>query len=255
LEYYSVKSVEKAFGIFFELLKNGELTIKDQRDLFEAYVEDTEVYEIIRDIIEKHSDTSIIKTEDTLYITPGIHNRVFGYSNEEMRKRMGLSNNLELYTVYFVILNIIAMFYSGEGYDMKYRQYITAMELEGFITEKARLISQLNLREPEEELTYNFHKMAEKWLDMPEYDDNIKILSASRNTRLGFIAKACRFLEEENLARFHDEREIYTTPKMDKMVTGFYTSTSRKEKIMEILENLPSYRREKDAEDKSNKDT
>jgi hypothetical protein len=84
---------------------------------------------------------------------------------------------------------------------------------------------------------------------MPEYDDKIKVLAASRSTRLSFIAKACRFLEEENLLKFHDEREIYTTPKMDKMIMSYYTSTSRKEKILGILADLIPDRGNEDAQD------
>lgn len=251
MEHYSVYSVEKAFNIFIELLKKGELRAEENRELFNAFINDTEVYDIIKNIIEKHSDTSIIKGEDVLYITPGVDNKVFGYSNEELRKKIGLANNLELYTVYFVILCIVAMFYSGEGYDMKYRQYITVDELEGFITEKARIIKEkeMDMEEIEGDAEYNFRMMAEKWLDMPEYDDKIKVLAASRSTRLSFIAKACRFLEEENLVKFHDEREIYTTPKMDKMIMSYYTSTSRKEKILGILADLIPDRGNEDAQD------
>jgi hypothetical protein len=47
----------------------------------------------------------ILRSGDTLYFTPGNDNRFLGFTNEELRDKMGFSNNTELYAGYIIILS------------------------------------------------------------------------------------------------------------------------------------------------------
>ena len=60
----------------------------------------------------KKLNLNIYEYNNGLYVSAGDNNRVFGYSNEELRNVLGLRVNKELYLAYFIIYNIITEFYS-----------------------------------------------------------------------------------------------------------------------------------------------
>ena len=54
----------------------------------------------------------------TLYVTAGDENRVFGYTNDELKKAIGLRLNRELFLAYLIIYDVMTLFYettSGGG--------------------------------------------------------------------------------------------------------------------------------------------
>lgn len=72
--------------------------------LYEEYCNNSEVYDIITETC-KALNLNLYEYNDTLFISAGMKNRVFGYSNEELKRLMGLRVNKELFMV--ILLYII----------------------------------------------------------------------------------------------------------------------------------------------------
>ncbi|MDD2629450.1 MAG: DUF6063 family protein, partial [Limnochordia bacterium] len=136
---WAKEDVQLAFRIFLRLLENGQII--DERELFYAY-QRSEVRQILEEVIEAEADVKIFALGDHLYLSPGLDNRTFGYTNEELREKMKLRTNQELYLAYFTILCLLAKFYNSEDQTLASRQFVPLEELEETITGHMRRIQE-----------------------------------------------------------------------------------------------------------------
>ena len=106
------RNLEKALEIVSVLISGEEIgrTARKNMSLYESYESSSEVYELVHKIL-KSFNISLYEYKENLYITAGEKNWVYGYSNEELKKALGIKLNKELYLCYFIIYNIIAKFY------------------------------------------------------------------------------------------------------------------------------------------------
>ncbi|MFZ5987938.1 MAG: DUF6063 family protein [Bacillota bacterium] len=237
MENLSPDSVRKAFSLYMNLLEKSKITKKDNPDLF-LFFEDPEISFITR-IFEEEAGIMILRSGDTLYYTPRTDNKFLGFTNEELRDKMGFSNNTELYAGYIIILSIIIKFFNGENYNNKVRSMLKVEELEGFITSKLESCKSFdNQEETDEALNFNFGSVSKLWLDLPTYDEKIKSFSQSKGTRISFIYRTLRFLQEQGLVNLDNDSEIYTTDKMDTLVISYYPESTRKKEILSFLERI-----------------
>ncbi|NSW89815.1 MAG: hypothetical protein HPY74_03865 [Firmicutes bacterium] len=237
MEYVHSESARKAFRIFLRLLEKSEMKKSDDPALFNDY-DDPEVSHLMH-LLEEEAGIMIIRAGDILYYSPHIDNRLLGFTNEELRNALRISNNTELYVVYIIILAIIIKFYNGENYNNKCRTMLKVEELENYITQKMENISQLEEEEREKvdrELSYNFSSAARFWLNLPAYDEKIVQYSLSTGTRISYIFKTIRFLREQGLVNIDNENEIFTTSKMDALIMGYYPENTRKKEILSFIE-------------------
>ena len=92
------RNLDKAIEIYARLIQ-GETIAKASREnsaLYEDYYGNAEVYEIVGNLLKK-LNLSIYEYNEALYITPGEGNRVFGYTNDDMKRILGLRLNKELF--------------------------------------------------------------------------------------------------------------------------------------------------------------
>lgn len=234
-ETVRIEKVEKAFKIFLELVRRGHLN-GSTPELFAAGKNDAEVQDLLANVIEPLAEVKILETPDRFYLSPNTDNKFFGYTNEELRSRMKLDNNKQLYLAYLVMLCLMAQFFGTDAMDEVTRSYVTVSDLEEFITAKLQGLGQAeNLKELEDELEYIFVSSIELWQDLPEYDQSLKQLRRSKNNRISFILRVAAFLQEENLAVVYADREIHVTEKMQVMVTRYYADSARKEKLLALI--------------------
>ena len=234
---YKKESVKLAFTVFHALLAEGVVTSNDG-GLLQAYKTQPEVREILADIIEPGFDVQVLNAVEKLYLTPGINNKLLGYSNQQLRQSMGLQNNVELYMAYFVMLCLLAMFYNSETLDAATRQYVPLKELEDFITSKLENIGRMEeITAAEAQLEFAFTAAASFWQELPPYDEKLKSLVRSKRNRVSFVLNVCRFLQGQDLIVVHEEREIYWRERLDCMVRRYYADSRRKEQLMNFLLN------------------
>jgi hypothetical protein len=238
---YSKESVERAIQLFILLLEKGETDEKD-RDLVFAYKEDPAAQEIVTQMIEKQAGIKILSVGDKLYVTPHIDNRVFGYTNEELRVKLGLRNDnvpmgLKLYLCYFIILATLAMFYNSEDMNTKVRQYVPIEELEQYITEKLHMLGTGDYgKYLSAEHEFNFAAVAEYWHSLPAFDETLTNQRAGHKSRVSYILKVWSFLEEEGLAKVAVDAEIHPTDKLDHMVRKYYAHQKRKDELLSLIQ-------------------
>lgn len=105
------RNLDKAIEIYARLIQ-GETIAKASREnsaLYEDYYGNAEVYEIVGNLLKK-LNLSIYEYNEALYITPGEGNRVFGYTNDDMKRILGLRLNKELFLCYFLMYVILLYF-------------------------------------------------------------------------------------------------------------------------------------------------
>ena len=84
------RNLEKALDIVSKLITGEELTERgDNSSLYQEYNNNAEIYDIVHMSLKK-LNLSIYEYNNGLYVSAGENNRVFGYTNEELRKELGL---------------------------------------------------------------------------------------------------------------------------------------------------------------------
>lgn len=230
------EDVQLAFRLFMNLLRDGSIG-GDNRDLQFAY-QKTEVREIIEEVIEEEARCKIFYLQDTIYLTPGVDNPFLGYKNAQLREKMKLSNNSQLYLAYFIILSLLSKFYNSEDHSIASRQFISLQELEKTVTghlEEVMAEEEEAVEKKEERLGINLKSIGEIWQDFPPFNEQLKKLRMSKNNRISFILRVMAFLEEEGLVSILEEDHICILPKMEHIIYRYYFHSERKELLLEIL--------------------
>lgn len=105
-------------------------------------------------------------------------------------------------------------------------------ELEAYITSKLQAVEAMeNQEEIDESLDFNFKNISKLWLDLPTYDEKIKNYGQSKGTRISFIYRTLKFLQDQGLVNVDNDSEIYTTDKMDTIIISYYPESTRKRKF------------------------
>ena len=100
------RNLEKALDIVTALFMGEDVKAGGANAmLYDEYSHNSEVYDCVVQIL-KRFDINLYEYNDSLFISAGADNRVFGYSNEELKKIMGLRLNKELFLVYLSLIHI-----------------------------------------------------------------------------------------------------------------------------------------------------
>ena len=101
------RNLDKALDIVSKLITGENVSERGANAaLYQEYNNNAEVYDIVHMSLKKFN-LNIYEYNNGLYVSAGDNNKVFGYSNEELRNVLGLRVNKELYLAYFIIYNII----------------------------------------------------------------------------------------------------------------------------------------------------
>lgn len=197
------RNLDKAIEIYTKLI-SGEEMKKDSADngqLYQEYYANAEVYDIVGTIL-KRLNLAIYEYKDGLYISPGEGNKVFGYTNDDMKRMLGLRLNKELYLCYFIMYVILIYFYKdSESYQFK--EYVkpekimedTGRYLSGIIKDLSVLVTE----EIEQE---SFKAIALLWDELPAVSSALQSgekAKASKASRAGYIKLTFNFLVTQKL--------------------------------------------------------
>ena len=227
------KDLEKALDIVARLI-NGEPVGRGDKaglGLYEAYEENGQIYEYVNLILKKMNLT-LYEYNYSLYITPGENNKIFGYTNEELKRELGVKLNRELYLCYFIIYSIITRFYKNSGVST-YIEYVKAEDVietvDSLLASFIKKIDVLNMEEIEEN---SFKTIAMVWEDMPALTVTEGNLRAARNSKAGFVKMVFNFLAGQGLL-VENEKRYYMTERMSALVTNYFEEY--KGRIYEIM--------------------
>lgn len=222
-------NLKKAMRIYYFLLKDGELSIDKDKELYLDY-SDSEVRNLL-EVMAKESDVTIEKYNQVVYLIPHEDNDVIGIKDMDLQKVISYdARKIDFYLSQYIITILITVFYSGRGNFIKSRDFIRLPELEEIIT--ARLTyanSKKDVEHEQAEAKFNITAMYEHWSAL-QLDEQGK-----RKTKYGYIRSVCNFLAKHHLLIYDmAEEDIRPTNKMTHLMTYHFLDTNR----LEIIEKL-----------------
>jgi len=216
------KNLDKALDIVSKLIVGTQVNEKGENaSLYQEYSANSEVYDIVHMALKK-MNLYVYEYNNSLFVSPGENNRIFGYSNEELKKEIGVKLNKELYLCYFIIYNSITEFYSDSN-SYTYSEFVRIediiknvdISISGIIDKSNGII----LDEIEEN---SFKQIALLWDELPvtSMEDSTGI-RAARNSKVGFTKMVFNFLTYQELFVEAQER-YYPTDRFKALVENYF---------------------------------
>lgn len=214
------RSLTKALDIAAKLIQGEEIGREKNRSLYEEYNTNPEVYEILSELLKKWN-LSLYEYQDTLYLSPGENNRVFGYSNEELKRELGIRLNKELYLCYFIIYIILMRFYSDTG-SYNYTEYIRIADIVTDVDKKlGQIMDSLQIFVKEEVEEESFKAIAMLWADLPVALRDEQQVRAVKTTRSGFVKLVLNFMTAQQLLSEAQER-YYPRKRLQALAENYF---------------------------------
>lgn len=216
------RNLEKALDIMSALLLGEQVSQKgNNAPLYEEYSRNSEVYDILTGML-KRMDISLYEYNNALFISAGTNNRVFGFSNEELKRMMGLRLNKELFLVYFIIYCIITEFY----HDSQSSTYVEYVRMEDVIKAVNGAVSTMVDHSKgivvEEAEADSFKAMALLWDELPDVSVEDKSGNrAARNSHTGFLKLTFNFLVAQGLFTEMEDR-FYPTDRFKAIAQNYF---------------------------------
>ncbi|WP_455714619.1 DUF6063 family protein [Anaerosporobacter sp.] len=216
-------SLEKAMELFGKLIAGEEISMRTSKnvDLYQEYRDHAEVANLL-DTMLTQMNLKLYEYNESLFITAGNHNRVFGYTNEELRRLIGVRLNKELYLCYFIIYQIITKFYTGSG-TYTYTEYVKIEDIMKAVDAGLHNVisgmEQFRLNELEEN---SFEAIANLWDELPSVANEENMGGkASRGSRYGYMKLVFNFLMSQSLFLEMEER-YYITDRFRAIITRYF---------------------------------
>lgn len=217
------RNLEKAVDIYARLMM-GEDICRDSganRILYEEYTGNPEVYEIVH-IITGRLNLQLYEYNNSLFLTAGDGNRVFGYSNEELKRLMGLRYNKELYLVYFIMYQVLLCFYTDTG-SYQFVECVSLPEVLERVTKHLKKITaQLSVLVQDEVEENSFKAVVLLWDELPLTNvEESEVIRAARNSRMGMTKLAFNFMVGQKLLIEAQER-YYPTDRLRALSENYF---------------------------------
>lgn len=193
------RNLDKALEIVSKLITGDAVGAKSNTMLYEEYNNNSEVYDILTSIC-KNLNLNLYEYNNALFISAGNKNQVFGFTNEELKRVMGLRLNKELFMTYFIMYNMVTEFYKDSS-SATYLEYLRIEDvikavdasLFGLIDHSAGIV----MEEAEKD---SFKALALLWDELPIVSvDDKNGVRAAKNSRSGYVKLTFNFMISQNL--------------------------------------------------------
>lgn len=231
------ENLDVALEIINTLIQNKEISKGKNVSLYQKYVNSSDIGNLADKIAEKMG-FDIYRMDNTLNLCVMLDNKIFGYTNEELKKKIKMINkNEEIYLMYFIILTILTCFYRESGLNSP-RSYLNLSELLETIEIKFQSLVKEDIEKTSRENEYNFVDIKNVWERLQDAREDIAV--GGKNDKISFVKLVLHFLEEEKLINFNEERQIISITKRFKAIVYFYFENNKenKNKLLEYVYNL-----------------
>ncbi|MCR5610134.1 MAG: DUF6063 family protein, partial [Lachnospiraceae bacterium] len=171
------------------------------------------VYDTVHKFMDGFDMTIIDEYCDSIFVSCSISNKAFGYSNEEMRRKLKIDNNMDLYVIYFLIYVLIVQFYM-DSQTPTYKSYVTGNEIIYAMDEMVKSVIGDEVSIALEDVSNDnngLKNIAIKWNNIPNYLNNAQEDSGKNRpgvtSKAGYVKKMLRLMKEESL--FVEENDMY----------------------------------------------
>ena len=216
------RNLEKALDIVSKLITGEELTERgDNSSLYQEYNNNAEIYDIVHMSLKK-LNLSIYEYNNGLYVSAGENNRVFGYTNEELRKELGIKANKDLYMAYFVIYNIITEFYTASS-NTTYVEFVKVEDIVKNVDYSVLAIIDKKLGMNIDDIEENsFKQIALSWDELPVITvEDTADVRAARNSKTGFVKMVLNFCVSQGLLMEAQSR-YYPTDRFKALIENYF---------------------------------
>lgn len=225
-------TLDKALDIVSALINGEEVKQNGENaNLYDEFALGTESYDQVMTILKK-LNIDLYEYNNGLYITAGDNNRVFGYTNEGLKKEIGVKLNRELYLCYFIIYNIMTFFYKDSA-SLVLAEYVkgesVVKAVDASLAAVIRQLKELSLDEIEEN---SFKEITMVWEDMPLVQTEDSMTRASRGSKTGFVKLVFNFMVAQGLL-IETEGRYYPKERFFGLMENYYDDN--KSRLYEIL--------------------
>lgn len=232
---YSQKTVETSLELLKELLEKPVVDRENNEALVNRVRFDQDVINLWKEVIEPVFEVKLISLIDKFYLTTGLAGGIFTYSNEEMRRQLGVETNKELYLCSFIVLTMLAAFYESEDSAAPSRESIILPDLQSLVSDNLlELASDDYVEVMEDETRVNLKEPAELWLDLPYQKSDVEQHRRSRS-QLSYLLKTMDFLQKHGLVRMIRDRQVFPEERLHNLVNHYYHNMDHKNEILELL--------------------
>lgn len=225
------RELDKALEIVSTLITGGEISKDINTSLYDEYQSNGEVYDIVVKMLKK-MNINLYEYNYGLYICAGENNRVFGYTNEELKKEIGVKLNRELYLCYFIIYMIISKFYR-DSKNYTFVEYVKVEDIINSVDSALKtIINDIKVLNMDEVEANSFKELSLTWEDMPIIGQGEGMARASRGSKSGFVKLVFNFLLNQELM-IENEGRYYPKDRFKALIENYYDDY--KGRIYEIM--------------------
>lgn len=216
------RNLEKAMEIYGRLIIGEEVSKTVNSDLYDSYAGNTEVYDIL-DTVLKKSNLKLYEYGDALYVCAGAGNKVFGFTNDDLKREIGLRLNKELFLAYYMIFETVILFYENSG-DVSVREYVKVSDvIEAVTAGLLGVMKKIGTEAMNEVEETSFKTIALLWDELPmtAQNEDMSTLKAARGSKIGLTKLVFNFLKAQNLF-YESGDKYYATGRFRAMVQNYY---------------------------------
>ena len=179
------------------------------------------MYDIVHMSLKKFN-LNIYEYNNSLYVSAGDNNKVFGYTNDELRNKLGLRVNRELYLVYFIIYNIITEFYTDSA-STTYAEFVRVEDIVKNVDSSVSAIIDKKLGMIIDDVEENsFKQIALSWDALPVITvADTADVRAAKNSKTGFVKIALNFCVSQELL-MEAQNRFYPTDRFKALIENYF---------------------------------
>lgn len=230
--------MKKALEIFAILIKGENINESFNNDLYNEYRLNSSIQIDLEEIINVFDLNLYSYDQAGLFVSAGVDNKVFGFTNDELKSILKLKRNEQLYLCYFIIYSTVMFFYIQSGFKTNVR-YIKSFQVVDKVEEKLMAIQN---KDNEDNTDKSFEILYKIWSNLPLSNtankDKINEDENSIDSKIGFVNKTLKFMVSHSLfLRDKDMKTYVPTPKLEAAIDSYFNERDVKNSLMELLDD------------------
>lgn len=238
------ESTRKSLEILKKTLQNERISAFKNDTLFEEYRTNSEVQSDMEEICEIFNLHIYDYSGEGLFISPGVDNSTFGFSNAELKKALKADNDKELSLSLFIMYSIFSFIYK-ESTTMKGRDFITYQDAMECCEKKIQLIENHveNLQDDDEDIDISFTTLVKSWREKSDINLKSKAQNPTNDftsqSKTAYVNRVLRFFCDNNLLCRDEHQNVYVVqPRLCAIVGYYYDEVTNRNAITEYLESV-----------------
>ncbi|SFR88010.1 DUF6063 family protein [Anaeromicropila populeti] len=230
---YELEEIQISQKIFYELLKNRQISEETNKELYYAYMNEDKIMTLVK----SQGEAAMSRVErygNTVYLIPEEDNYVLGFSKKDLKDMLCKSGatDKDYYLSQFVILTILVEFYDGQGSSSLARRFMRVGELQNCISDRLKEGAEQMEVEEQEKTGVAFTNMLEAFEALRSAEGGSK----AKTTKEGFLYNILVFLQKQGLIEYIEKDDmIQTTEKLNQFMDWNLLNKNHYNRVLKVL--------------------